>query len=190
MKAGNGSIQTIGIMLSLLLLTGCAGQGAVPALTSIPPPVDTATSAPVVALGYQPVSAEVCQILQEDASQSLGLTFTVEASAPFIDYASGETGQGCSLTANTTGASISDPNTALQKLVNGFIGWTEDSTKYGADGPTGSATGMTRDAGLMLISVSWEPSADADCPGDQPIASCQLLPEQKLYTVVIQAAQK
>ncbi|MBC7876419.1 MAG: hypothetical protein H7Y59_04540 [Anaerolineales bacterium] len=191
MKIGNYSIQRIIIIFTLLLITGCA-----PALTPTPIPVETdATSNPVVPTdanvsGYQPVSAEVCQILQEAASQSLGLTFTLEASVPFTDYSSGETGLGCSLTATTNGAAISSPQDALTKLVNGFVGWTEDSTKYGADGPTGSATGLTRDSGVLLIGVSWQPSAEVSCPADQPIDSCPLTPEQKIYTVNIQAAQK
>ena len=49
---------------------------------------------------------------------------------------------------------------------------------------------MTRDMGLLLISVGWEPSADAQCSSDQPISACELKPEQKLYTILIQAAMK
>ena len=191
-------------IIILIVLSGCAPASTPPVEqhdihTSIPP-VDTATSAPaplpdtatntpVVTGSYQPVSAEVCQILQEDATNSLGLTFTMEIGTPFSDFVTGETGQGCTLTANTTGATISDPNDAVSKLVNGFIGWTAQSI-YGAGGPTGSAIGMTRDSALMLISVMWRPSSDANCPSDQPIGGCLLTPEQKIYTVTIQSAQK
>jgi hypothetical protein len=194
MKTRDRSVQISSLIVILFLLSACAPSltstpAAVEAVVSTDIPVDTATSAPVVPAGYQPVSAEVCQILQEGAAQSLGLTFTMESGTPFTDYVSGEAGQGCTLTANTNGASISDPSDALSKLVDGFIGWEEQSA-YAAGGPEGAGTGMTRDAGLMLLSVGWQPSADANCPTDQPIASCPLAPAQKLYTVTIQAAQK
>jgi hypothetical protein len=68
------------------------------------------------------------------------------------------------------------------------LGWDE-LINYQAGGPTGAATGLTRDMGLMLISVDWEPAADANCPTDQPIASCTLTPEQKNYTVTINTAE-
>jgi hypothetical protein len=84
---------------------------------------------------------------------------------------------------------FSDPNSVLRTLVEAMQGWTED-TQYQAGGPTGAATGLTRDMGLMMISVMWTPSPDANCPNDQPISACELKPEQKLYTVQIQAAMK
>lgn len=139
--------------------------------------------------GYVPVTADVCATIQELASQAVGLDFTMQASAAFTDSISGESGQGCTLTATTDGTKISDPNDALSKLVAGMMGWTED-TQYQAGGPTGAATGLRRDMGLMLISVGWTPSADANCSQDQPISACDLKPEQHLYTVQIQTAMK
>jgi len=139
--------------------------------------------------GYGPVSLEVCQILQEMATQAVSLTFSLEASAPFTDPLSGETGQGCSLTAMATGQFFSDPSSVTGNLVNGMLGWTEQ-TAYQASGPTGEATAMTRDMGLMLIRVEWMPAPEVQCPADQPISNCDIKPEQKLYTIQIQAAQK
>ena len=139
--------------------------------------------------GYGPVSLEVCQILQEAATQAVAITFTMEASASFTDPLSGETGQGCTLTTMATGMHFSDPGSVMANLVNGFVGWTEQPA-YQAGGPTGAATAMTRDMGLMLIRVEWMPAPEVQCPADQPISSCDIPPEQKLYTVQIQAAQK
>lgn len=214
MKTKNHSVQSISILITMLLLSACAPAVSTPIdgqtvnevieePTSVAEVESPATSLPAptletpiplsVAQGstdvYQPVSAEVCQILQEDAVQSLGLTFTIEDGMPFIDYVTSETGWSCTLISETNGAFISDPNEALAKLVAGFMGWTEQ-TAYAAGGPTGAATAMTRDAGLLLISVSWEPSADISCPADQPISECPMPPEKKLYTVKIEAAMK
>ena len=206
MKTGNRSIQISSILIVLFLLSACAPAaasapdaagaanvpGEEPTNTPLPdlPPLETA-----VPLGssfggdYQPVSADVCQILDEAASRSLGLAYTMEEGMPFIDYVTGETGWSCTLISETNGTFISDPNDALAKLVAGFVGW-EEQIAYAAGGPTGAATAMTRDSGLMLISVNWEPSADISCPADQPISECPMAPEKKLYTVKIEAAQK
>ncbi len=206
MKTGNRSILISSILIVLFLLSACAPAaasapdaagaanvpGEEPTNTPLPdlPPLETA-----VPLGssfggdYQPVSPEVCQILEEAATQSLGLTFTIEDGMPFIDYVTSETGWSCTLISETNGTFISDPNDALAKLVAGFVGW-EEQIAYAAGGPTGAATAMTRDSGLMLISVNWEPSADISCPADQPISECPMAPEKKLYTVKIEAAQK
>ncbi len=145
------------------------------------------TAAP--AGGYGPVSLEVCRILQESASQALSVAFELEESAPFTDFVSGETGQGCKLTATGTGQNFSNPNQVVVTLVNAFVGWTEEIA-YQASGPTGDMTGMTRDMGLMLISAEWTPAPEVQCPADQPISMCEMQPEQMLYTIQIQAAQK
>ena len=56
------------------------------------------------------------------------------------------------------------------------------------ESPVDHCTGELDD-GLCLLLVGWEPSEDADCPGDQPIGLCELLPEQKRYTIVLNCAQ-
>jgi hypothetical protein len=75
------------------------------------------------------------------------------------------------------------------KLVRAFVGWTEQ-VAYQADGPTGSATAMTRDMGLLLIHAEWSPAPEVSCPADQPISACVIKPEQQIYTIEIQVAQK
>ncbi len=140
-------------------------------------------------LKYNPVSPQVCQTLQELASQSIALAFSMEQNGYFADPLTGETGSGCILTAMATGIQFSDPSSVMSNLVNGFQGW-EEQINYQAGGPTGLATGMTRDMALLLIDVEWFPSPDANCPTDQPISACNLTPEQKLYTIQVSAAQK
>ena len=138
---------------------------------------------------YTPVSPELCQIIQATASQTLTTTFTIEASAPFTDTLSGEIGLGCRLMA--TGTGIDFPKSALFvfDLPNAFSDWTEQLS-YQAGGPTGMATGLTSDMGLMLIYAGWEPAPNVECPTDQPLSACSLKPEQMLYTIEIQVAQK
>lgn len=136
---------------------------------------------------YKPVSLEVCQTIQETASQALATTFTIEPSAPFTNPHSRETGLGCRLT--TTGTGVDFPEPVVLVLPRAFDDWTEQIS-YGSGGPMGTSTGLTSDMGLMLISSSWEPDPEVDCPSDQPISACGLEPEQMLYTIQIQIAQE
>jgi hypothetical protein len=138
---------------------------------------------------YVPVTQDVCQMLQEMAAQALSVNFTLEASAPFTDPITNETGQGCNLTATGNGNNFSGPSQVTAKLASGFGGFTENPA-YQAGGPTGAATAVTRDMAVVLISANWVPAPEAKCPSDQPISACNLKPEQKLYTIKIQAAMK
>ena len=137
---------------------------------------------------YVPVTLEICQTIQAAAAEALGVPFVLAASAPFTDPVTGETGKGCRLTAQGNGSQFADPGGVIAKLV-GALGFSEQPA-YQAGGPTGAATGATRDMALALISAQWAPSPDVKCPADQPISACNLTPEQKLYTITIQVAMK
>jgi hypothetical protein len=137
---------------------------------------------------YVAVTPDICQTLQRMANEALGVPFTMVPNAPFTDPITGETGQSCNLTATGTGANFPDPTQVTTTLANRF-GFTEQPA-YQANGPTGAAIGATRDSALALISAKWSPAPEAKCPSDQPISACNLTPEQKLYTIQIQAAMK
>ncbi len=138
---------------------------------------------------YVPVTLEVCKILQEMATQAIPTAFTLEASVPFSAPLTGEAGQSCNLTAHGTGIDFSDPVQPVTKLVSAFQGFTEQP-QYMASGPTGYGTAVTRDMALVVISARWSPAPEAQCPSDQPISACNVTPQQKLYTIQIQAAMK
>jgi hypothetical protein len=138
---------------------------------------------------YEPVDPSICQIIQDSAAQALGIEFYREDRAPFMDTIAGEAGQGCRVYAVTDGTKIADPWTVLTTLMNSAGGgWTEQNG-YQAAGPTGFATAMTRDMGLMMMDVGWKPAMGVDCPDDQPISACPLTPEQKTYSINIDVAQ-
>jgi hypothetical protein len=40
-----------------------------------------------------------------------------------------------------------------------------------------------------MTTVEWQPSPDASCPTDQPLESCELKPEQHVYTVWLECGQ-
>jgi len=138
---------------------------------------------------FVPLDADACSELADSVSEALGVD-AVSEEVEFEDYIAGGTGSGCQTSATGTGLdfeSFSYVADQLRTLLTAE-GWTEDMT-YLADGPTGTATAFKSDGGLCLLSVNWEPSEDADCPPDQPISACQLEPEQKIYTVLLNCAQ-
>jgi hypothetical protein len=193
------NIKSFSIIFSLLFTVGMVSactQSAPATPQATPQPTQptmvdataTAEAQPGTAK-YAPIPLSVCQNLQEAANQALGVKFDLNAQAPFEDIPGGESGQGCLLSVQGDGNQFADPQGVLQKLIDSVgVGWDEQ-TDYQAGGPTGAATGLTRDMGLMLISVNWSPVAEANCPTDQPIASCTLTPEQKNYTVTINTAE-
>lgn len=138
---------------------------------------------------YVPVTPAVCQTLADSATGAIAAKFSMQPSAPFTDPITGETGKACVLTAQGTGRDFTDPVTVRRKLVAGLVGFTEQKA-YQADGPTGTMTAVTRDLSVVLISVEWAPDPKVKCPADKPISACDLKPEQKLYTIKLQAAMK
>jgi len=192
-------------LLAIFVLIGLlAGCGSTP--TPAPVPTETpvlsteaptavlaiATSEPTIApaaAAFQPLDAAVCTQLADDMGKVLGGKPQTSES-DFADYISGESGTGCQVSVEGTGADFGDlPDAAakLQKMLE-EQGWKQD-IQYQADGPTGTAMGFQKDQGVCLLSVNWEPSADADCPEDQPISACDLKPEQKEFTIVLNCAQ-
>jgi hypothetical protein len=149
-----------------------------------PPPAESS--------GWQPLPAGICQDLLESTATTLDVaTATLNEGAPFEDYLGGTAGTGCLITANGTGAdftSYMDVYAQLEEMLT-TQGWTSDM-QYDGGGPTGQIGGFRRDSALLLLTVGWEPSEDADCPEDQPISACSLTPEQQIYTITLTAAMQ
>ena len=194
------------ITLPILFLTGC---GSTPTPTPVPtdtpePPRPTPTAAPTNTSvpesrpepateqgtsAFAPLASADCETLASDLEKALGVKPATSESA-FTDYIGGQNGTGCQAVATGTGADFGElPAVAskLQKMLEDQ-GWTYDM-QYQADGPSGTGMGFHKEAGLCLLTVNWEPSADANCPDDQPLATCKLKPEQKLFTIVLNCAQ-
>ncbi len=138
---------------------------------------------------YQPLDAETCGALADAMTQTLGVEVVTEQ-APFQDYIGGGFGVGCQMTARGSGLDFESFPVVAEalKAMLGEGGWEED-IQYAADGPTGTASGLRQANGLCLMRVNWNPAEDANCPADQPIAVCDLAPEQKLYEIVLHCAQ-
>jgi hypothetical protein len=189
-----------GFISSILILSGCAPKPEIvmKSTATVPVVVATETAAPTalptatetaVPEKYTPPSVDICPMIQETAATALGVEFTLVPSAPFLDYSNQETGHGCRITATGDGTKFESPQSVITKLIStAGLGWNEQ-INYQADGAMGTATGLTRDMTLMLISANWKPAEGVTCPSDQPISSCELTPEQKIYSIEIDIAE-
>jgi hypothetical protein len=137
---------------------------------------------------YVVPSADLCQMMEGFAQETLGVPFELNMMDSFTDNITGESGSGCTILAQVTGDQLSSQTGVMEDLMNAFVGWEEDPM-YQASGPTGYATALRRDMALMILSSSWEPYG-VDCPNDQPIGACELTPAQKLFTIKIQIGMK
>jgi len=139
--------------------------------------------------GYQPLAADTCSEMADILAEATNATVTTE-NADFDDYVTNSSGSGCQATATGTGADFESVETVAGSIGAALTnqGWAEDG-QYTAGGPTGSASAYRLNDALCLVNVSWEPAADAGCPDDQPIAACDLQPEQQLYTAVLNCAR-
>lgn len=143
--------------------------------------------------GLTPVSPAECQEFQQAMEQTLGVSVNLRE-APINDFITGESGLSCLLAVETTGAELSayaDHLALADALIALFTGqgWQEN-IDYAAAGPTGTGTALENGDSLAILGVQWEPTADADCPTDQPIAECQLTPAQQLYTIQVRLAER
>ncbi len=148
-----------------------------------------ATIDPALGAMYDLIPDSLCEDLRGVASEALGVEFFAQVRAPFFDGIGGEAGQGCRLTVMGTGTQFTNPSDVVRILSETVgLGWNP-VTGYEADGPTGSAVGLARDMGLMLISANWQPEMGVVCPEEKPISDCGLTPEQQIYLIQIDIAQ-
>ena len=180
-----------GAMLLLLIISSTA------CTTTIVPPTPDASSAtgtPIaedMPAAFQPLNEAACEDLAGTVTQTLGMTATVTATAPFQDYLTGQSGAGCQITVAGTGHDFASPIAVVDALQSALAGegWEIDS-QYLADGPTGTATALRKEQALCLLSAGWDPAPEANCPDDQPISACELSPEQQIYQIVLNCAEE
>jgi hypothetical protein len=134
----------------------------------------------------QPLTVEVCNGQAQAMSHFLDDLIPTQWDEPLQDPVKNLEGMGCQATITGTGAQFQSPGDVVQTLGSMLEdqGWTEDAM-LAADGPTGTSRGYRKGDQLCLAAAMWEPDAAANCPQDQPISSCEVTPEQQLYTVTL-----
>jgi len=136
---------------------------------------------------YIPLSVDQCAAWLTTLQLAVPVTLVQEV-VDFNDM-EGNVGTACQVHGAGNGLDFSNFMDTANALDSVFVslGWT---VANGADGPTGTAREYSSGNQTAIVSVTWEPSSDANCPNDQPIGACNLTPEQQLYTLTVAFAQK
>ena len=136
---------------------------------------------------YNPLALDQCAAWLTAIQPALPVSAVLET-VDFTDFEMNR-GTACQLSAEGNGnnfANIGDTAQAIDAIL-APLGWI---LVNGADGPTGTGREYSLGNLVAVVFVQWKPSADANCPKDQPISMCNLTPEQRLFTVTVAFAQK
>jgi len=183
----NGYRVVVVLSLVLGILTS---YGAPAASAPVTTPEQHSTTQPLPEVAPTTTDEQataICEMLQTPVAEALQVEVALTATS-FRDINAGVERSGCQLTSKGTGAQFTDFTVVSNQVADVLArqGWSEAQPL--ADGPTGTVLGFYKDGAVAQVTVEWQPAPSASCPADQPIAACELLPEQRLYTIIVEAA--
>jgi hypothetical protein len=160
------------------------GSGEIPGEAGLPP-----MTTPVSAASGALTSLSDCAAIRDNAARAIPFRWTM-IDEPYTDPISGRKGMVCHIEADGTGVDFGALGVGgiITTIESTLTGWTTDNSR-GAAGPSALQLGYARGSATLVVSVVMRPSADANCPTDQPIASCTMTPEQQIYTIIIRGWQ-
>jgi hypothetical protein len=138
-----------------------------------------------------PFSPDRCEELLDALSEALGLEGVLEESVLFLEPAGTSRGEACRITLTGTGEQLpglAETAGAVRSLLE-KRGWTEDPA-WAADGPLGTAGGFRKEGSLVVYRVVVEPAPEAGLLSNRPVSMAELLPEERLYSIVVEGAQR
>lgn len=127
----------------------------------------------------EPISPSDCSLIASRIGDALGLRLS-GVSAAFSDPATGLEGQACHITGQGHSNKLFDVDNAARALAVGMSGWKRDS-KLDADGPDGASRTFKRPKQTAILSISWS-APPGVCRDDQPLASCDIKPNQRIWS--------
>ncbi|HEU4324446.1 MAG TPA: hypothetical protein VFS21_14930 [Roseiflexaceae bacterium] len=156
-----------------------------PTAPSAPTPTAAATGPTP---GAEAGAAATCAALRAPLAQRLGVQVDL-TETQVQDVVRGVVLDGCRLSTGGNGTQFGDFLSA-SRLIEALLreqGFRADPS-YTADGPTGTGAGYRKEGLLALSLVEWQPGPGAFCPQDQPIAECEVPPDQQIYTIQLSLA--
>jgi hypothetical protein len=150
--------------------------------------VDLWGSAASAQNALHPIPAAECQSFASQIQGAVG--FAMKAGEDdFTDLANGAEGRSCHITGTAANQTIANPGELVAKIAGAFGGWRDDTSRD-ADGADGSTRGYLNGNRIAELDVSWEPGPGASCSDKQPLYSCNIQPQQKLWNVVVDIVEK
>jgi hypothetical protein len=136
----------------------------------------------------KPIPAADCQKFAAQAQEALG--FAMKASEDdFTDLTDGSDGRSCHISGSASDQAFAGPAEPMAKLAKLFADWKSDPARD-ADGPGGAEKGYVSGNRIATIQVNWEPGPGVVCSDKQPLASCNIRPQQKLWSAVADIVEK
>ena len=156
-------------MFALLL---CGGSGAF------------AQEAPAL----HPIPTTECQKFAGQIQDVAGFAMTASED-DFTDLSDGSEGRSCHITGSASDQTFAAPAELVARIAKVFADWRDDPARA-AEGPDGAEKGFVGGNRIADVDVSWEPGPGVICSDKQPLATCKILPQQKLWNAVIDIAVK
>ena len=136
----------------------------------------------------KPIPAAECQKFASQAQDAIG--FPMKASEDdFTDLTDGSDGRSCHISGSASDQTYGAPAEPVAKLAKLFGDWKGDPARD-ADGPGGSEKGYVAGNRIATIQVNWEPGPGVVCSDKQPLSACNIRPQQKLWSAVIDIVEK
>ncbi|MBV8776306.1 MAG: hypothetical protein JO258_03840 [Alphaproteobacteria bacterium] len=154
------------LALAAGFVTACGGAGEARAQTVL-----------------QPIPAAECQTLTVKAQDATGFKMTASED-DFTDLTDGAEGRACHIAGSAADQTFAAPAELMAKLVKVFAEWKEDPARAD-EGPGGAEKGFVSGNRIATVEVSWEPGPGVVCSDKQPHSACNIRPQQKLWTAII-----
>jgi len=136
----------------------------------------------------QPIPAAECQQFAAQTQGAVG--FAMKASEDdFTDLTDGSDGRSCHIAGSAADQTYGSANDLIAKIATVFGGWRADPARDAA-GADGAEKGLVNGNRIATIEVSWEPGPGVTCSDKQPLSACNILPQQKLWTAMIDIVVK
>jgi hypothetical protein len=136
----------------------------------------------------QPVPAAECQQFAAKTQSAVG--FPMKASEDdFTDLTDGSDGRSCHIAGSAADQTFASAADLIAKIATAFGDWRADPARDAA-GADGAEKGLVNGNRIATIQVSWEPGPGATCSDKQPLSACKILPQQRLWTAMIDIVVK
>jgi hypothetical protein len=136
----------------------------------------------------QPIAGAECGKFAEQIKSATGFAMTA-GEDDFTDLTDGSEGRSCHISGSAADQAYADAGELMTKIAGVFNGWRDDPerTAAGADGAEKGFVGGDR---IATVQVSWEPAPGVVCSDKQPLSACKLLPQQKLWSAIVDIVVK
>jgi hypothetical protein len=137
----------------------------------------------------QPIPATECQQLAGQIQQATGFAMKA-AEDDFTDVTDGSEGRSCHISGSASDQAFNATAELLAKITPVFGSDWHDEPLRAAEGPDGVERGLVKGRRIATIDVNWEPGPGTTCSPQQPLSACKLLPQQKLWSVIVDVVDK